>query len=68
MRVSEAARRRILNPEPGSALARAHDYGIDLTLILRGVESTIEERLERAASARKLALALRRAQEDSGRA
>ncbi len=59
MQLSAEARRRILDPAPGTALARARDYGIDLTLILRAVESTPEERLERAARAQALAGALR---------
>jgi hypothetical protein len=44
--VSDDARRRILNPEPGSALARARDYGIDLTLILHNITLTPDELLD----------------------
>jgi len=33
-----------MNPEPGTALARARDYGIDLTLLVRNFELTHEER------------------------
>jgi len=51
MRLSEAVRRRILYPVAGSALGRARDYGIDLTLILRGLERSPEERLEQAFAA-----------------
>ena len=59
MHVSDEARGRILNPEPGTALARARDYGMDLTLILRALESTPEERLERAMQAQALAREMR---------
>jgi hypothetical protein len=46
VRFSEEARHRILNPEPGSALARARDYGIDLSLLLENLERTPQQRLE----------------------
>jgi hypothetical protein len=59
MQLSAEARRRILNPEPGTALARARDFGFDLTLILSAVERTPEERLERAARAQALIASLR---------
>ena len=37
---------RLVNPEPGSAAARARDFGIDLTLLLQNLKLTPEERLE----------------------
>lgn len=61
MRISEAARVRILNPEPATALARARDYGMDLTLIISALERTPEERLERALQAAGLVKDLRAA-------
>lgn len=36
---------RLLNPAPGSAIAAARDYGIDLTLLLDRLRRTPEERL-----------------------
>ena len=53
--VNENALRKIRNPPPGSALARARDYGIDLALIAAGVAATPQERLERAARAQIMA-------------
>ncbi len=55
MPLSEAVRRRILYPEPGTDLARARDYGFDLTLILRAVERTPDELLEKAVQAQTMA-------------
>jgi hypothetical protein len=45
--VTEEKRRRILDPAPDSALARARDYGMDLTLILEGVATPPEARIDR---------------------
>jgi len=52
--LSTAKRRRILDPEGGSALARARNFGIDLTLILLAVERTPQERIERAIQAQSM--------------
>lgn len=38
---------RFLNPAPGTAAARARDFGIDLTLTLANLKLTLEERVER---------------------
>ena len=35
----------LLNPPPGSAAARARDFGIDLTLLIERLRLTPEERL-----------------------
>ena len=35
----------LLNPPPGSAAARARDFGIDLTLLIERLQRTPEERL-----------------------
>jgi len=35
----------LLNPPPGSAAARARDFGIDLTLLIERLKRTPEERL-----------------------
>jgi hypothetical protein len=57
--VNDEARRMILNPAPGSALARARDYGIDLTLLVRNVALTPQERLEKAVRGQNMARTLR---------
>jgi hypothetical protein len=36
----------LLNPPPGSAAARARDFGIDLTLLIERLKRTPEERLD----------------------
>jgi hypothetical protein len=59
---SEAAREKILNPEPGSALARARDYGIDLTLLLENLLLTPQERLEKVVRNQALLKTLREAE------
>ena len=37
--------RRLLNPAPGSAIAAARDFGIDLTLLIERLRLTPEERV-----------------------
>lgn len=61
--LTEAARQKILDPEPGSALARARDYGIDLTLILRNVTLSPQALLENAVRAQVLVRLTRRLRE-----
>lgn len=36
---------KLLNPKPGSKVAAAKEFGIDLTLLIRNLELTPEERL-----------------------
>jgi hypothetical protein len=36
---------KLLNPRPGSKVAAAKEYGVDLTLLLRNLKLTPEERL-----------------------
>jgi hypothetical protein len=48
VKLSEEALRKILNPAPGSALARARRYSIDLTLIAHNIRLTPKELLENA--------------------
>ena len=48
------AEQRLLNPAPGSKIAAARDYGVDLTLLIEQLRLTPEERgrkLERATEA-----------------
>lgn len=46
--VTEDVRRRILDPAPGTALARARGFGIDLTLVLGAISLSPAERFARA--------------------
>jgi hypothetical protein len=45
---------RLLNPRPGTAAARAREFGVDLTLTLSNLRLTPEERLLRLERARQL--------------
>jgi hypothetical protein len=38
---------KLLHPTPGSQIAAARDYGIDLTLLVENLRLTPEQRLER---------------------
>lgn len=38
---------KLLNPKPGSRIAAARDYGIDLTLIVENLRLTPEKRIEK---------------------
>jgi hypothetical protein len=44
--MSRSAEEQLLHPEPGSAVAAARDFGIDLTLLVGRLRLTPEERLE----------------------
>ena len=37
---------RLRNPKPGSAIAAARDFGIDLTLVIERLRRTPQERLD----------------------
>jgi hypothetical protein len=52
--MTDEQRALILNPPPGSALARARDYGIDLTMLARNLDLTPDERLQSAMRAIEL--------------
>ena len=65
--LSEFALHRILSPAPGSALARARDYGIDLTLIARNVALTPEQCLDNAVRAQIMVRTLREVRENANR-
>jgi hypothetical protein len=41
----------ITNPPPGSKLAEAKEYGIDLTLLLENLALNVEERMQRGGEA-----------------
>jgi hypothetical protein len=51
----------IAEPPPGSKLAAAKEYGIDLTLLVEHLELTPAERLRQLAKAQPLMEELRRA-------
>lgn len=38
---------KLLNPRPGSKIAEAKEYGIDLTLIVENLRLTPEKRIEK---------------------
>ena len=44
--MKRSAEEHLLNPPPGSAAARARDFGIDLTLLIQRLRLTPEERLD----------------------
>lgn len=41
----------MLNPRPGSKIAEARDFGIDLTLIVENLRLTPEQRIKKLQSA-----------------
>jgi hypothetical protein len=43
----ERARQRLMNPAPGSRIAAAKEYGIDLTLLVEQLRLTPGERASR---------------------
>ncbi len=45
MAMNRSIEEQLLNPQPGSAAARARDFGIDLTLLIGRLKLTPEERL-----------------------
>jgi hypothetical protein len=51
----------IMNPPPGSAIAAAKEYGVDLTLTLRNLTLTPTERVQQMESALRFAEDLREA-------
>ncbi|HEX3468037.1 MAG TPA: hypothetical protein VHT05_08180 [Candidatus Elarobacter sp.] len=59
----EEVRRLFEDPPPGSATARARDYGMDLTLTVRNLQLSPSERLAHAERARRFILDLKRARE-----
>jgi len=45
--MSQTAEDQLLNPRPGSKIAEARDFGIDLTLLVENLRLSPEKRLER---------------------
>lgn len=63
--MNRTARERLLNPKPGSKIAEARDFGIDLTMLAENLRYTPAERIKRndqaANSMLKFAEAVRKA-------
>jgi len=57
--------RLISSPPPGSKIAAAKDFGVDLTLLVRMLELTPTERLRNLAAAQALFQELRAAKKTS---
>jgi hypothetical protein len=53
--MSPGTLRRILDPEPGTALWRAKEYGIDLTLLAENVQQSTTERVRRVTRSLQMA-------------
>lgn len=51
---------KLLNPRPGSKIAAAKEFGIDLTILMRKLRLTPEQRLEELQQAMQTFEALRR--------
>jgi len=45
--MKRTAEEKLLNPEPGSKIAAAKEFGIDLTLLVENFRLTPEQRLEK---------------------
>jgi len=45
--MNRPARERLLDPKPGSKIAEARDYGIDLTMLAENLRYTPAERIKR---------------------
>jgi hypothetical protein len=65
--MNRTAREKLLNPTPGSKIAAARDFGIDLTQLAENLQYTPAERIKRnddaANSMLKFAAAMRKAKE-----
>lgn len=56
---------RLLNPKPGSKIAAAKEFGIDLTLLLRQLRLTPQQRLDELQSAMESVEGLNQARKKS---
>lgn len=52
---------KLLNPRPGSKIAEARDFGIDLTLVVSRLRLTPQERIDGLQSSMKFLAELERA-------
>ena len=55
---------KLLNPRPGSKIAAARDFGIDLTLTASQLRLTPQQRIDNLQSSMKFLAELDRARED----
>jgi hypothetical protein len=55
---------KLLNPRPGSKIAEARDFGIDLTLVVERLRQTPQERIENLQSSMKFFEELNRARKN----
>jgi hypothetical protein len=66
--MKRTAEEKLLNPRPGSKIAEARDYGIDLTQIVENLRLSPAERIKRndqaANSVLKFAQAMKQAKAD----
>ncbi|MBX3293926.1 MAG: hypothetical protein KF881_13640 [Acidobacteria bacterium] len=58
---------KLLNPRPGSKIAEARDFGIDLTLLVRQLRLTPQQRLDELQSSMKFVAELDRARRSGGK-
>jgi len=63
--LSQKQEEMLLAPEPGTAAARARDFGIDLTLTIANLRLTPQQRLERLEAKREFARKIREAMRES---
>jgi len=61
MSMSRTAEEKLLNPRPGSKIAEAQDFGIDLTLLASKLKKTPQERIEELQSGMEFLDELKRA-------
>ncbi|MGQ0541940.1 MAG: hypothetical protein ACT4O9_08845 [Blastocatellia bacterium] len=54
---------KLLNPRPGSKIAEARDFGIDLTLIVSKLRKTPQQRIDDLQSAMRFFVELDKARE-----
>ena len=59
---------KLLNPKPGSKIAAAKDFGIDLTLIVGNLRKTPQQRIDDLQSAMRFFSELDKAREAKTRA
>ena len=55
---------KLLNPRPGSKIAEARDFGIDLTLLVRQLRLTPQERIDELQSSMAFMAELDRARKN----
>ncbi len=59
--MSRTSEEKLLDPRPGSRIAAARDFGIDLTLLVAKLRKTPQERIDELQSAMEFQAELERA-------